>query len=180
MISSIAVPICLGSLLAKALNTTTGFKILYPVLGQKWSAPAMLALLIASLFPLDPIWPLAWIAVALLVGACVIREDNGLAPILRFRPLAFIGVVSYGMYLFNTMVVRVVHVAMERLGLGYPLLAFLPTVGLTVLAAFLSYRYFELPFLAQKSRFSRKPRVTAPSPDRVEITEEVAVVSTGS
>jgi peptidoglycan/LPS O-acetylase OafA/YrhL len=180
MISSIAVPICLGSLLAKALNTTTGFKILHPVLGRKWSAPAMLALLIASLFPLDPIWPLAWTAVALLVGACVIREDNGLAPILRFRPLAFIGVVSYGMYLFNTIVVRVVHVAMEHLGLGHPLLAFLPTAGLTVVAAFLSYRYFELPFLAQKSRFSRKPRAAAPSPDRVAMTEEVVVVSKGS
>jgi peptidoglycan/LPS O-acetylase OafA/YrhL len=177
IIGSVAVPICLGSLLAQALNAPTGFKTLYPILGQKWSAPAMLAVLVASLFPLEPIWPLAWTAVALLVGACVIREDNALAPILRIRPLAFIGLVSYGMYLFNTLAVRIVHSGMDRLGLGHPLLAFLPTVGLTVLAAFLSYRYFELPFLAQKSRFSRKPRATVPSPDGVAVGEEVAVAS---
>lgn len=180
MIWSIAVPICLGSLLAQALATPGGFRTLHPILGQKWSAPAMAALLAAALFPLEPIWPLAWLAVALLVGACVIREDNGLAPILRFRPLAFIGVVSYGMYLFNTLVVRVVHVALDRLGYGHPLLALPFTVALTVLAAFLSYRYFEIPFLAQKSRFSRKPRATVPNPNLTPIAEEAAVVSTNS
>ena len=140
----------------------------------------MAALLLISLIPLDPIWPLAWTAVALLVGACVIREDNGLAPILRFRPLAFIGVVSYGMYLFNTLFVRVVHVALDRLGWGHPLLALPFTVGLTVVAAFLSYRFFEMPFLAQKSRFSRKPRMAVPRSDQVPMAGQVAVVSTNS
>jgi peptidoglycan/LPS O-acetylase OafA/YrhL len=177
----IPVPICLGSLLAQALNTPGGFQKLYRILGQKWSAPAMAALLLISLIPLEPMWPLAWTAVALLVGACVIREDNGLAPILRFRPLAFIGVVSYGMYLFNTLFVRVVHVALDRLGWGHPLLALPFTVGLTVLAAFLSYRFFEMPFLTQKSRFSRKPRVAVPRPEEVPMApREVAVVSTNS
>jgi peptidoglycan/LPS O-acetylase OafA/YrhL len=180
MISSIAVPICLGSLLAKALHSTAGFRVLYPVLGQKWSAPAVLALLIVSLFPLEPMWPLAWTAVALLVGACIIREDNGLAPILRFRPLAYIGLVSYGMYLFNTLIVRAVYMAMNALGLGHPLLALPFTAGLTVLAAFLSYRYFELPFLALKSRFSRSPRAPVPSSGGPAMTKELAVVTTNS
>ena len=182
IIWSIAVPICLGSLLAQALDSAAGFKTLYLILGQKWSAPAMAALLLVSLIPLEPIWPLAWAAVVLLVGACVIREDNGLAPLLRFRPLAFIGVVSYGMYLFNTLTVRVVHVMMDRLGFGHPLLALPFTVGLTVLAAFLSYRFFEMPFLALKSRFSRKPRVAVPGPNRAPIAEgmEAVVVSTHS
>jgi peptidoglycan/LPS O-acetylase OafA/YrhL len=178
---SIPVPICLGSLLAQALDTPGGFRMLYRILGQKWSAPAMAALLLISLIPREPVWPLAWTAVALLVGACVIREDNGLAQLLRFRPLAFIGVVSYGMYLFNTLFVRVVHVAMDRLGWGHPLLALPFSVGLTVLAAFLSYRFFEMPFLAQKSRFSRKPRTLAPSADPAPLaTQEAAVVSVNS
>lgn len=180
MIWSIAIPICLGSLLAQALDSASGFKALYPILGQTWSAPVMAALLLVSLAPLEPIWPLAWTAVALLVGACVIREDNGLAPLLRFRPLAFIGVVSYGMYLFNTLVVHAVHAAMDRVGLGHPLLMLPFTVGLTVLVAFLSYRYFEMPFLAQKARFSRKPRATVPSPDLAPVAEEAAVVSMNS
>jgi peptidoglycan/LPS O-acetylase OafA/YrhL len=183
MIGSIALPICLGSLLAQALDTSRGFRALYPILGKKWSAPAMAALLAISLFPLDPSLPLAWTAVVLLVGACVIREDNGLAPLLRFRPLAFIGVVSYGMYLFNSLIVRAVHMAMDRVGLGHPLLALPFTVGFTVLAAYLSYRYFEMPFLAQKERFSRKARTASqavPSPNRPRVAEEVAMVSTNS
>jgi peptidoglycan/LPS O-acetylase OafA/YrhL len=177
VIGSIAVPICLGALLAQALHTQSGFRMFYPVLGGKWSAPAMAALLLASLIPAEPVWPLAWLAVALLVGACVIREDNGLAAVLRFRPLAFIGVVSYGMYLFNTLIVRVVHVGMDRLGLGHPLLSFPLAAGLTVFAAFLSYRYFEMPFLAQKARFARKPRASVPDCTRAGRGEEVAVVS---
>jgi len=181
IIGSVAVPICLGSLLAQALDTTRGFRALYPILGQAWSAPAMAALLAVALFPIEPIWPLAWTAVALLVGACVIREDNGLAPLLRFKPLAFVGVVSYGMYLFNTLVVRAVLMVLDRVGWGHPLIAMPFTVGLTVLAAFLSYRYFEMPFLALKSRFSRKPRATVPSTDHAVITtEEVPVASTHS
>ena len=99
VISSVAVPICLGSLLAQALDTPRGFRALYAVLGKKWSAPAMTALLMLALFPLEPVWPLAWTAVALLVGACVIREDHALAPDPSIPPLAFISVVSYGMYL---------------------------------------------------------------------------------
>jgi peptidoglycan/LPS O-acetylase OafA/YrhL len=178
MIWSIAVPICLGSLLAQALHSAKGFRFLYPVLGRKWSAPAMLCLLLVSLYPPEPFWPLAWLAVALLVGACVIREDNALAPILRFRPLAYIGVVSYGMYLFNTLIVRMVHEAMDRLGLGHPLLAFPLSVGLTVLVASLSYRYFEMPFLALKSRFSRQPRAPMPRPGPAPVTAEVGAVST--
>jgi peptidoglycan/LPS O-acetylase OafA/YrhL len=180
IIFSVAVPICLGSLLAQALDTPRGFRMLYPILGQKWSAPAMNALLLVALFPIEPIWPLAWTAAVLLVGACVIREDNGLAPILHFRPLAFIGVVSYGMYLFNTLVVRFVHLALDRVGYGHPLFALPFTVGFTVLVAFLSYRFLEMPFLAQKSRFSRKPRATVPSPDPAPIPEEAAVVATHS
>lgn len=178
---SIPVPICLGSLLAQALDTQAGFRILYAVLGQKWSAPASAALLLAALIPAEPILPLGWTAVALLVGACVIREDHGLAPLLRWQPLAFVGLVSYGMYLFNTLCVRVVHVAMNRIGWGHPLAAFAPTVALTVLAAWLSYRFVEMPFLALKSRFTRKPRAAMPVVEPVPaVSAKVAMASTNS
>ena len=41
---------------------------------------------------------LANMATAALVAACVVREDNGLARALRWRPAVFIGTLSYGMY----------------------------------------------------------------------------------
>ena len=141
----------------------------------------MAALLLVSLIPVEPILALGWTAVALLVGACVVREDNGLAPFLKFRPLAFIGVISYGMYLFNTLCVRVVHAAMDRVGWGHPLAALAPTVALTVLTAWLSYRFFEMPFLTLKSRFSRQPRAAVPGIAPVPaLARKVAVASTNS
>ncbi|MDB5290901.1 MAG: acyltransferase 3 [Phycisphaerales bacterium] len=156
----IAVPICLGALLAQMLYSPRGFSALHRILGHKWSAPAALAALAACLVPYGDAWrPLAWAVLPALVGACVIREDHGLAPILRWRPLAFIGVVSYGMYLFNTLAVKFVRPAAAHAGLLHPALVFPFVVATTALLAGMSYRYFESPFLALKRRFSPKSPV---------------------
>jgi peptidoglycan/LPS O-acetylase OafA/YrhL len=77
--------------------------------------------------------------------------------------------------------VRVVHVAMNRIGWGHPLAAFAPTVALTVLAAWLSYRFVEMRFLTLKSRFARKPRAAMPVIEPVPaVSAKVAMASTNS
>jgi peptidoglycan/LPS O-acetylase OafA/YrhL len=96
----------------------------------------------------------ASVATVALVGACVIREDNGLAPILTLRPIRYIGVLSYGMYLLNSLSIHAVLAGLGRIGFGHPLFVFPLSVGLAVAAASLSYRYFETPFLELKKRFS--------------------------
>jgi peptidoglycan/LPS O-acetylase OafA/YrhL len=151
---SVAIPICLGVLLAQALDSERGFRWLSAVLGTKWAAPAALALLAICLVPAHPPLLAASLATAALVGACVIREDNGLAPILKLRPIAWIGVLSYGMYLLNSLSLHAVLLALGPIGFAHPLLIFPCTVGLAMAAAFLSYRYFETPFLELKKRFS--------------------------
>jgi peptidoglycan/LPS O-acetylase OafA/YrhL len=77
------------------------------------------------------------------------------------RSLAYLGKISYGLYLFHCMVLMTIIIlwrdlAVRRLGLslsfdwiGTPL-AFALTAGL----AALSYRYFESPFLRLKERFT--------------------------
>jgi peptidoglycan/LPS O-acetylase OafA/YrhL len=136
-----------------------------------------LGLLIIALWPLDPIWPLAWVSLIGLIGACVIREDHALAPILKLRPLAYIGVVSYGMYLFNSLVVATVNSAFGHIGLVvYPLLTFPFVVAGTVGVASLSYHYFESPFLALKSRFSRVSRTPAPDHRTAVISPEMGAI----
>jgi peptidoglycan/LPS O-acetylase OafA/YrhL len=127
---------------------------LYAVLGAKWAAPAALAVVAICLIPLHPPVLAASVATAALVGACVIREDNGLAPVLKLRPIAFIGVLSYGMYLLNSLSVHAVLSALGPFGLAHPLIVFPCGLGLAVAAAFLSYRYFETPFLELKKRFA--------------------------
>jgi peptidoglycan/LPS O-acetylase OafA/YrhL len=50
----------------------------------------------------------------------VVREDKGLAAVLQLRPLAFIGTLSYGIYLLNSLSVHAVRFPLTRLGLDYP------------------------------------------------------------
>ena len=156
IVLSIAIPICLGVLLAYALNSKRSFRWLFSFLGRKWSAPAALTLLAICLIPLHPNMLISQVATAMLVGACVIREDNGLAPILMLRPIAFIGVLSYGMYLINSLCVHAAVLVLGSIGLMHPLFVFPICVGLTTAAAYFSYQYFETPFLKLKSRFSHK------------------------
>jgi len=162
IVLSIALSICMGVLLAQTLHWPRGFKWLYYVIGWKWSAPVMLVAMLLSLAPAHFSFLLAFASTTALVGACVIREDNGLSALLVLRPIAFIGTLSYGMYLFNSMSVHVVHFLMARLGSEYPPLIFVFAVGLATAMAYLSYRYYESPFLALKSKYSRLPSVRVP------------------
>lgn len=169
ILRSVSIAICLGVLLAQALHSERLFRGLYVVLGRKWSAPAAAAATALCLYPLHPPMLLAFFATAALVGACVIREDNGLAPLLRLRPMAYMGVLSYGMYLLNSVSIHAVELVLSKLHLANPLLVFPFALGVATGAAFVSYSYFESRFLQLKKRFSRlRPDPTAGAPDAIE------------
>jgi peptidoglycan/LPS O-acetylase OafA/YrhL len=155
IVLSIAVPICTGVLLAQALHGQRGFKLLYRVVGWKWSAPVMLVAMFLCLAPAHPPILLAWTATTALVAACVVREDNGLAALLRLRPVAFIGTLSYGIYLLNSLSIHSVRFVLDPIGWEYPPLVFALALGAAVAVAYLSYRHYESPFLALKTRYSR-------------------------
>jgi peptidoglycan/LPS O-acetylase OafA/YrhL len=157
---TVSIPICLGVLLAQGLDTKRGFRWLYAILGFRWSALAALVALAACLAPLHPPYLMASIATTYLVGACVIREDNTLAGILSLRPVAFLGVLSYGMYLLNSLSKSAVYAVLDRVGLGQPLIAFPLALAVAAAAAYLARRYIELPFLELKKRFSPSRRAS--------------------
>jgi peptidoglycan/LPS O-acetylase OafA/YrhL len=165
--ANISIAICLGVLLALALDSKRLFNFAWTILGHKWSAPCGLALLLLSLVPKSsPLVDLSQAAtLPLLVGACVVREDNGLAPFLRLRPVAHIGTVSYGMYMLNTLTLDGLHPLLTRIRLTNPVIVFVPFLIMTVVVASLSYRYFESPFLKLKNRFNR----LRPVPSNAEI-----------
>ncbi len=168
IVLSASIAICFGVLLAQALHSEAGFRRLYVLLGRKWSAPAAAAALAICLYPKHPQWLASYLATAALVGACVIREDSGLAWLLRFRPLAYMGVLSYGMYLLNSVSVNAAERGLEKVGFANPILTFLLSLALAMGAAFLSYRYFESRFLALKKRFTRlRPDPTVGAPDAI-------------
>ena len=70
-----------------------------------------------------------------------------------------LGKISYGIYMFHMIIVNfVLYLGGKLQGMGVAqgiVLAFdwMGTIGLTVLTAYLSYTYFEMPFLKLKNRF---------------------------
>ena len=72
----------------------------------------------------------------------------------------------YGMYMLNTLVLACLKPIFNRFGPHHPLLQFPIALACTVIAAGLSYRFLETPFLKLKEWFSqlrspKSPKVTA-------------------
>jgi peptidoglycan/LPS O-acetylase OafA/YrhL len=149
ILSGIASPICLGSLAAYLLHRRGGFPLGYRVAGQTWSAPLALGLVLLPLvFERAPML-LTTFAMVYLVMACAVRPGP-LRPVLENRLVRHIGTVSYGIYLLHMLAVNLVR----RLAPGQGrFVTFGLALTLTILAASMSYRYFEQPFLNLKKRF---------------------------
>ncbi len=95
--------ICFGVVLAHLLHSGRSYRALHPVLGMRWSSTLWALLFLAALQWHQPAG-VVHLCAALFVGACVYREDHVLAPWLRWRVLAYIGTVSYGVYLMHMLV----------------------------------------------------------------------------
>lgn len=144
-----------GVLMAHVLHDQRSFELARNLLGSRWMAPLILAVLLAGLEVGFPRWT-TWTLMVLLVGSVVIRESNGLGPLLKWRPVAHIGQVSYGMYLMHMLVFHAVKRLFDPLiGQEHAWLWFPATVVATTFVATISFRYYESRFLQLKKRFSR-------------------------
>jgi peptidoglycan/LPS O-acetylase OafA/YrhL len=167
MLTSVPAAILLGVILAHLLHTARGFRLMQVLSGQRGSALGALALCALTLY-LTPMWGAAADliiagALLLLVSACVIRPDHDLAQILTLRPVAWIGRISYGMYLFHMLGVNVIRRVLAAASYSSAYLDFIGGTLVAILLAALSYRYFESYFLRLKNRFFREDsRVTLP------------------
>lgn len=153
-------PIALGVLLAHLLHGPKTFGRLWPVLGRPWSflmfGGGALVLIIA--------WPadisgtgrlLIQLSMMLFLGSLVIREDQGARPVLTFRPLAYLGMISYGVYVYHMWAIHPLRIGFTKLGWKPASFAFfLAAVLASMLVAGLSYRFIEKPLLKLKSRFA--------------------------
>nr|WP_268967815.1 acyltransferase [Mycobacteroides chelonae] len=147
--ASLSLPILLGAASAIVVNTRRGYAGVSAVLGWWWSAPTVFAAMIGALWFGAPPWSIQVIMVT-AVTAVTIREDTLMHPVLTWRPLAFIGVISYGIYLMHMLCANVVRrVVHEEQGL----VLCAGTTVLVVVVAYVSFRYFETPLLRIKRRF---------------------------
>jgi peptidoglycan/LPS O-acetylase OafA/YrhL len=154
-------PIALGVVLAHLLHTRETFIPMYRLLGGRGAALGMgaaLVLLIAA-------WPGADIAglgrlsiqftMMLLLGSLVVREDRWDRPLLTVTPLRYLGVISYGTYMYHMWVIHAVRVGFERLGSSPEgVTFFIVTVLGCMVVAGMSYRFIEQPILKWKARFA--------------------------
>ncbi len=159
IINSVSTAICLGCLAAYALHHKQSFDIAWRVLGKRWSAPLLTGImLLVCIIPNDAIlhvFRMFYICVAmtLAVMACSIRGDHVLVRVLTNRIARYIGMISYGMYLYHPFGINITD-RFFAFSKAWPLLQFLFVVGSTLLIATLSYWTYERFFLKLKSRFS--------------------------
>lgn len=181
MITSIATPICLGCILACVLDRRAGFGVLYRFLGARWSAPLALIVVIAGIGMSPMHDDVLCLAMTWLVGACCIRPDHLLTPVFDNGVAHYVGNISYGMYLLHMLALNVAKRVVPEHE-TQPILMFLVATAVAVIAASISYRVLELPFLRLKDRF-RAPvadRPTLPAIPAAPPLEALPLVATAS
>lgn len=166
-------PIALGAILAHFLHQRNTFNIFYRLLGSRGSSlivgVALVILVGCSPADMSGLPRLSvQITMMLALGTIVVREDHWAHSILTFPPLAYIGLISYGVYLYHLWAIHLVRVGFERFnketaGIGF----FLAAVLASGAVATLSYWLIEQPLLKLKARFAVINTPTFNDPDAI-------------
>lgn len=151
MLRSIATPIGLGSLLALGAASPRWAPLVRIVLAQRWSSLVALGLVVAAAALAWPLLP-THLAMTALVGACALRGDHLLAPVLENRAIRHVGTVSYGIYLLNVPVVSAFRSLLGAAADEKILTLFLVSSTASVGVATVVFRWVERPFLALRAR----------------------------
>ena len=155
-VSKLPWAIALGAIVGMALHSEAGFRALAPLLTARGASVVWLLLVgLAAAMPETPrvIWHAALTG---FVVSCVVNPRHWLAAPLAWAPIAYLGTISYGMYLLHMLAKNAAVKVFSKVGIdaGWPLL-FVSTIVLSVVAASISFRYFESYFLSLKTRFER-------------------------
>jgi peptidoglycan/LPS O-acetylase OafA/YrhL len=175
-INSVSTAICFGCLLAYALDRKQSFRMAWKFLGQRWSAPVFVAIMIvASLVPNENTLEVGrmffiCITMTLAVGACCIRGNTMLAPLLANRPVRYIGTISYGMYLYHAFGINCVGRYMAFVK-QWPIVHFTAVAASTIALASVSYWVYERYFLRLKAKYTAHPRIISVVPEVALSTE---------
>jgi peptidoglycan/LPS O-acetylase OafA/YrhL len=149
ILASISISVCMGCLAAYLTHYPATFEWTWKALGQAWSVPVLVALVVAAIYRYDtPLWLSSLLLTAMVVAMCI-RPQHVFAPFVDHAVLRYVGSITYGVYLMHMIALNIVRrVVPHNIALYYVL-----TMALSVGFATLSYRYFEKPFLKLKNRF---------------------------
>jgi peptidoglycan/LPS O-acetylase OafA/YrhL len=148
-------PILMGSALSMILHDRRGFSLLFRLFGQPW-APLVLILGVVGLAAVLPaeLRGLPNLALHLAMTAClaslVLREDHVLARVLSWAPMARVGTISYGIYLYHLIGLHVATLVIARLGMTSPWALLLGYTAISIVISEISYRSLEAWFRRQR------------------------------
>ncbi len=150
-------PILMGSLAAIMLHRPTGFAALHPLTAFRGAALIWFIALLVALagFPgaLEGMPNLVVHSLmTLMLVSLVIREDNTMAPMLKLAPIARVGQISYGIYLYHLFALAIVNKALEILGIANTSWVLMFYFALSIMIAEISFRTYEAWFM----RFRQK------------------------
>lgn len=141
ILASLATPILLGAAVAVLLHHRSTYRIMGRVFGGQLAAPTAVLATLAALQAGAPD-VVGEVLLVVVVATLVVREDTAVHPMLTWRPLVFVGAISYGVYLMHMLVANLVRpVVGERLGIE----VFALTVPVVIGVAWVSFRWFETP-----------------------------------
>lgn len=152
IVASLALPILLGSAAALALSRRVVFDAVGPILSAAWFAPTVILGVLASLIWNTP-GQVTEVALVLLVASLCVTERTVLHPVLRWRPLVHVGIVSYGIYLMHMLCANAIRLVLPD-DFGLPL--FVCTTFLAAGLATVSYYLFEGPLQRLGRRLSHR------------------------
>lgn len=152
-------PILLGVLLAHLMDHKAWFDRITAVLSPAMSPVGCLVLLLGLCNIGGDIqgWPRLLIQVAMMVfvASCVVREDHALRRPLSWRPIVWVGRISYGMYLYHIFLVWPIRSRLVPHGWDQSPVEFGVVLAATILIASISFVVIERPILGLKKRFTR-------------------------
>lgn len=160
-------PILMGAVLAILLHRRASFEPIVRWLGQLWAPVLSLVILFALLrfLPGDLLgWPnfLVHLSMTVCLATLVIRDDHLLKRFLTWRPLARIGEISYGIYLYHLFALHVGTVFLARQGIEALWLSVTVYLVLSYVISEISFRTLERYFLSFKHRVPGEKRRKRP------------------
>lgn len=150
-------PILMGSLAAWLLDNRAGFAAFARIAGWPGAPVAWLAALALAMqfTPQDVVgWPnlLIHTLMTLALVSLVVVPRGVLSPLLRARPVARVGAVSYGIYLYHLIGLHIAGIVAAKTGLAAGSGLLITYLLLSWLIAEASFRWIETPFLRLRHR----------------------------
>jgi peptidoglycan/LPS O-acetylase OafA/YrhL len=150
-------PILLGVLAAHVMHDPRSGRTLTAVLKNRWMPPLLMALATLVVQYAGELRGLSYAAVHVLfclaLVAMVVNPRGVFSRTLQSRPLAYLGSISYGIYLYHTMIIWLIdRVCTPRHIHLAPFQLFVLVSVLSICVAAVSFRYFETPIMRSRHR----------------------------